>query len=73
MTSSGGYVKKNYEMHWLKRTGSAAIHTSEEGNRTWQWQHCEDNNGAKSQPVRGNRVVLQSVPLEQEVVAFLQK
>lgn len=66
-------MSKNYEIHWLKRTGSAALQTSEEGNRTRQGQHCEDHNGAKSQPVRGNRVVLQSVPLEQEVVTFLQK
>ncbi len=48
-------------------------HTSEESDRARQRQHCEDHDCAKSQPVGGHRVVLQSVPLKQEVVAFLQE
>lgn len=48
-------------------------HTSEEGDRAGQRQSGKDDNGAQSQPVGGDGVVLQSVTLEQEVVAFLGK
>lgn len=68
-----GGMSEKFENHWLRRIVSVVTHTSEEGNRARQWHHCEDHDCAKSQPVGGDCVVLQSVSLEQEVVAFLQE
>lgn len=45
--------------------------TSEESYRTRERQHTKENNRGQSQPVGGDGVVLQTVALEHEVVAFL--